>query len=424
MLRTLLRRTAGVTLLLLAIVLALAAGALGFLGTAAVTAAIPALAAAGLATLAAIAFLLAWPAFALLRVTRRRTAAAALAGILAVAAAGLATLTVFRPLPTATAAPEPAGLAYWDLPTGSRLAYTKAPARGTPRATPVIFLHGGPGTPGDGIDATGRAVTADGFDVYEYDQLGSGRSTRLSDVNGYTVARHVADLEAVRQAIGADKVILAGQSWGATLAAHYLAAYPEHVAKVAFTSPGALWDGAFPDGDTGDIWDRLTPAQEDEIDALSYRPRFVAASLLQGINPNAAHGLMGDAEADRLLRDVLVAAAPAAQYPGAPPLQAPDNLPGFYANQLTSLDAEQVPDPRPALRQVRVPALVMRAEGDYKKWAVTYDYKRTLPEATLVYVERSGHAIASDQPRVYLDLLRAFLLGKPLPAYTSELPPR
>ncbi|GFJ96080.1 alpha/beta hydrolase [Phytohabitans rumicis] len=322
--------------------------------------------------------------------------------------------------------PAPPGTRYWDLPTGSRLAYTKAPARGTPRPTPVIFLHGGPGTPGDGIDATGRALAADGFDVYEYDQLGAGRSTRLADVTGYTVARHVADLEAVRQAIGAEQVVLIGQSWGGILAAYYLAAHPDRVARVVFTSPGALWEGAFPDGNTGDIWDRLTPAQEDAIDALAYRPRFIAATLLQAINPRAAHALLGDAEADELLRQILLTAAPAAQYPGAPPLHAPDNAAGFWVNQYTSLDAEQVPDPRPALRSVPVPALVVRAEGDYKKWAVTYDYKRTLPRATLVYVKGAGHAISSDRPELYLSLLRSFLLDRPLPlpAWTSAEPPK
>ncbi|MCW6003521.1 alpha/beta hydrolase [Micromonospora sp. CPCC 205371] len=83
-------------------------------------------------------------------------------------------------------------------------------------------------------------------------------------------------------------------------------------------------------------------------------------------------------------------------------------------------------DPRPALRAVHVPALVLRAEGDYKKWAVTYDYKRTLPEATLLYLKGAGHAISSDKPALYLSLIRAFLLDRPLPlpAWNSADPPR
>ena len=68
-----------------------------------------------------------------------------------------------------------------------------------------------------------------GFDVYVYDQTGSGLSARLNDPRAYTVARHVADLEAIRQTIGAARMILIGDSWGATLAANYIAAHPDRV---------------------------------------------------------------------------------------------------------------------------------------------------------------------------------------------------
>jgi proline iminopeptidase len=35
-------------------------------------------------------------------------------------------------------------------------------------------------------------------------------------------------------------MILVGGSWGGTLAAHYLAAHPDRVEKVVFSSPGAI----------------------------------------------------------------------------------------------------------------------------------------------------------------------------------------
>ncbi|WP_373281536.1 alpha/beta fold hydrolase [Microtetraspora fusca] len=114
---------------------------------------------------------------------------------------------------------------YWNLPTGSRIAYSHVPASGAARPTPVVFLHGGPGTANDGVSPAGKALAADGFDVYAYDQLGAGRSSRLSDVTGYTVARQVADLDAIRREIGTEKIILVGQSWGGALAAHYMAAH-------------------------------------------------------------------------------------------------------------------------------------------------------------------------------------------------------
>lgn len=136
--------------------------------------------------------------------------------------------------------PLPPQGGYWELPTGSRIAYLRLPAVGPAQATPIIRLHGGPG----GYAVTNQRAVAffghlaqDGYDVYLYDQIGSGLSARLDDPREYTLTRSVANLEAIRQAIGADQLILLGESWGATLAANYMAAYPDHVGRVIFSSP-------------------------------------------------------------------------------------------------------------------------------------------------------------------------------------------
>ncbi|OON32528.1 hypothetical protein BSA16_05355, partial [Micromonospora sp. Rc5] len=323
------------------------------------------------------------------------------------------------------APPPPAGVRFWDLPTGSRIAYVHAAASGTPRSTPVLFLHGGPGTPGEGVPAVGALLTADGFEVYAYDQLGAGRSTRLADVTGYTVARQVADLDAIRVELGAERVVLVGQSWGGSLAAQYLAAHPQHVARVVFTSPGPIWAGAYPDGGGGDPWARMPAEQRRQRDELFASPRVVAQAVLQGVNPNAAHALVGDDEADALIHAVAVLGKDTARCPGSAPAEVHDNHQGFYVNQLTVEDFARIPDPRPALRQARVPALIMRGECDFVPWEETYEYRRTLPQATLVYLPHTGHDITSGQREAYDALLRAFLRDEPLPlpAYTSARPP-
>jgi pimeloyl-ACP methyl ester carboxylesterase len=86
---------------------------------------------------------------------------------------------------------------------------------------------------------------------------------------------------------------------------------------------------------------------------------------------------------------------------------------------------DKIADPRPRLRAVRTPALIMRGQCDFIKWPVTREYATTLPDSTLVYVKGAGHGIVGDQPKVYLGLVRAFLEGKPLPlpAYTSAAKP-
>ncbi|MBF6246279.1 alpha/beta fold hydrolase [Nocardia elegans] len=54
-----------------------------------------------------------------------------------------------------------------------------------------------------------------------YDQLGCGNSDRPSDTSLWTVDRFVAELVAVRAALGLERVHLLGNSWGGMLALQY-----------------------------------------------------------------------------------------------------------------------------------------------------------------------------------------------------------
>jgi proline iminopeptidase len=87
---------------------------------------------------------------------------------------------------------------YWDLPTGSHIAYRHVPAPGEARQPALVFLHGGPGAyivaRFDDSPDWWRQLASLGFDVFAYDQVGSGLSARLKDPTQYTIARHVADL--------------------------------------------------------------------------------------------------------------------------------------------------------------------------------------------------------------------------------------
>ncbi|MFI6236627.1 alpha/beta fold hydrolase [Micromonospora sp. NPDC050784] len=95
----------------------------------------------------------------------------------------------------------------------AKIIKVRAPAR----PTPAILVHGGPGAPdGPGPGPAAPLARAD-FDVYAYHQLGAGLSGRLADAAGYTVARHVEDLEAIRVTLGVEQVVLIGASWGGQL---------------------------------------------------------------------------------------------------------------------------------------------------------------------------------------------------------------
>ncbi len=105
---------------------------------------------------------------------------------LAVIAAITAGYTIFDRFPSMPVEIDPPGVQYFSIPDG-RLAYYHLSARPTSvRHSPVVFLHGGPGTPGEGLPTGSAELAALGYDVYAYDQLGAGRSSRLSDITHYT----------------------------------------------------------------------------------------------------------------------------------------------------------------------------------------------------------------------------------------------
>jgi len=106
---------------------------------------------------------------------------------------------------------------------------------------PVVFCHGGPGL----WDMAGdmAEMLVDQATVIRWDQRGAGRSQVAGP---YSIARSVADLDAIRRHFGLSQMALLGHSWGAQLALQYALDYPERVSKLVYVSGVGI--------DSGDTW--------------------------------------------------------------------------------------------------------------------------------------------------------------------------
>jgi proline iminopeptidase len=101
---------------------------------------------------------------------------------------------------------------------------------GTPGATPVVVLHGGPGA---GVSPFMRRF----FDPARYmvvlfDQRGTGRSTPHGGLEANTTWDLVADIERIREHLRIERWQVFGGSWGSTLALLYAQTHADRAASL------------------------------------------------------------------------------------------------------------------------------------------------------------------------------------------------
>ncbi len=191
---------------------------------------------------------------------------------------------------------EVKGQKYWNLPSGSKIAYVYLSGKGNSNLPPVLFLHGGPGVPDMAGDSSyfGKLTQA-GYDVYIYDEVGSGLSSRLEDPSAYTIQKDVIDLEAIRKKIETDRMILIGHSYGSEVVANYMASYDGTVEKAVFISPGGINPE---DTSGGNLISRLSISEKWHLFRSMLHPRVMMAYSLLQVNPLAAINYVGDDEMD------------------------------------------------------------------------------------------------------------------------------
>jgi proline iminopeptidase len=141
---------------------------------------------------------------------------------------------------------------------------------GNPDGKPAVFLHGGPGA--GCSPAHRRLFDPARYKILLFDQRGCGRSRPHASLESNTTWDLVADMERLRQMIGAEQWLVFGGSWGSTLALAYAEKHPERVSALVvrgiftvrreeilwFYQKGASW--IYPD-----YWeDYLAPIPEAE----------------------------------------------------------------------------------------------------------------------------------------------------------------
>ena len=257
-----------------------------------------------------------------------------------------------------------------------------------PEDAPVLIAHHGGG--GIGSLAEPKATfgpLADDMRVVVFDARGCGRSQGTPP---FSHAQWAADVDGLRQWIGADEIVVAGGSYGGFIAMEYALAYPDRIKAMILRDTSAdnsnlerayenardqnrvsinwenfdrYWSGRIrDDADLKARWAEIIPLYD-----YDYDPAAAAARVESGSYRYETHNWCFQ-----------------------------QNMPGY--------------DLKPQLPGVRCPTLVTVGRTD---WITPVSSAETIasliPGAQLVIFERSGHSPQIEEAAKFQSVLREFL---------------
>lgn len=261
---------------------------------------------------------------------------------------------------------------------------------------PLVMLHGGPGESCYSVEQSVGDELAKVSTVIFYDQRGCGRSAKPSEPDTYTMTRLVADLEEIRSALGLDRIIPWGVSFGCQLAAEYAVAHPNNVERLVLHAPpvvGPLHPG---------LWS-LRPNAVDTLLAPAERAelRTQLDSLTDPIQRTlTAIGAISSSEH-------------AARFFYHDPANMPEPdpaAPEMNLEMALALVGTERPDLADDLTAITIPTLVMIGLWDrHVGFDMARDLADRMPGSVVRIFDRSGHLIDEEQPAEYVEVISTFI---------------
>lgn len=291
----------------------------------------------------------------------------------------LLTLTACRaPRPS----PPPAAREGYIQVPGGRVWYRVV---GGGSRAPLLVLHGGPGVPSTYLKPL--AALGDERPVVFYDQLGAGKSEHPRDSTLWNMDRYLAELAAVRAALGLREVHLYGHSWGAMLALDYALTRPAGLRSLTLAGPVLLARRYLHDNDS----------------LIGTLPASVAATLRSEAPDAPTHSSAWQAARLEYLRRFY-----ARRQPWSADLDSAVRLMDNSSSR--AMDAYLARYDRTGrLGEIAVPTLFLVGRYDPTTPAATREYQRRVPHSEMVVFDSSGHLPMQDEPARYVQVLRAFL---------------
>jgi proline-specific peptidase len=259
-------------------------------------------------------------------------------------------------------------------------------------ATPLLALHGGPGSTHHYFAPL--EALAEERPVVVYDQIGCGRSDRPQDLE-WSADVFREEVEVVRSQLGLDRIHLLGTSWGGMLALEHVLAGAEGIIGLILSS---------------------TLASLDEWAAEQLKLRAaLPAEVVEVLDRHERAGTFDDREYEQAMQAYLDRHF----YRGPQPrpelerMKAEKSTDVYRAmqgpNEWTVTGALEGWDVRHRLKEIDVPTLVIRGRHDMSTDPISATLVNGIKGAREVVLQNSSHTPVLEETEEYLAAISDFM---------------
>jgi len=269
---------------------------------------------------------------------------------------------------------------------GARL---RVDVQGEGNPVPIYTHHGAPGLGSHAEPKRAFGPLADRYRVVSFDARGSGESDAVPP---YTHEQWVADLDALREHFGDEKIVLAGGSYGGYIALEYTLAHPDRVTHLILRDTAA----------------------SRRFEAQARRNALARAKEYPDITEEMLDKLFtGRVESDEELKRMWATIAPLYDAHTTPEKVAQRIASAVFRYETHNWAfSRNVPnyDITGRLHEIQCPVLIVVGRHDWiTPVAASEEIKAGIPHARLEVFENSGHSPQLEENERFVALVREFL---------------
>ena len=259
------------------------------------------------------------------------------------------------------------------------------------RGMPVIFMHGGLGFDHQYFRPFVDPL-ADAAQVVYYDHLGHGKSDRPADFSEITLERLSSDCDALATALGFDKFVLVGHSYGGFIAFDFAFRFPEPACRAGIHVHRA--------------GSHVRPAQSVGRNAerrLTHWPGFSRGR--PPTRPTRSSVRIGSPWRRSTTMMPLLPRAFWTMSIAGPSTRRQGPIAGSRFSAATTLFRD--------CRNLKVPTAVQYGAGDIWRFGDNERIAKNIPGATLKYYANSGHWPFQEEQSAFIADMRRFVTSLP-----------